>query len=196
MPYKAAHSRNSMDRPKLFVTPPESSSRRRTIHGTALSFYLFTTKYLDKDCQKMTQGTFDLLSMYSPLSIVESVNRKDDRRWAVNSDQDENPECLYMRIKAAPPQGRPPSPGNIRPVKREGRVESEKKDPEKKDPEKEPQKVANEPSLKGIAPLVKVEATTVEEGTPAKAEAGPAGTALVEGAGPPAGTAPQTPHYR
>ncbi|KAL2792687.1 ensconsin isoform 22 [Daubentonia madagascariensis] len=35
MPYKAAHSRNPTDRPKLFVTPPEGSSRRRTIHGTA-----------------------------------------------------------------------------------------------------------------------------------------------------------------
>ncbi|XP_017718914.1 PREDICTED: ensconsin [Rhinopithecus bieti] len=35
IPYKAAHSRNSMDRPKLFVTPPEGSSRRRTIHGIA-----------------------------------------------------------------------------------------------------------------------------------------------------------------
>lgn len=37
MPYKAAHSRNPMERPKLFVTPPEGSARRRTVHGTAVS---------------------------------------------------------------------------------------------------------------------------------------------------------------
>jgi hypothetical protein len=37
MPYKAAHSRNAAERPKLFVTPPEGSARRRTVHGTAVS---------------------------------------------------------------------------------------------------------------------------------------------------------------
>lgn len=37
MPFKAAHSRNAVDRPKLFVTPPEGSARRKTIHGIAVS---------------------------------------------------------------------------------------------------------------------------------------------------------------
>lgn len=69
-------------------------------------------------------------------------------------------------VKATPAQIRPPSPGNIRPVKKEVRVE-----PERKDHEKEPQIVANEPPLKGRAPLVKVEETTVEEGTPGEPEA-------------------------
>lgn len=68
-------------------------------------------------------------------------------------------------VRATPAQVRPPSPGNIRPVKREVRVE-----PERKDPEKEPQKVANEPPLKGRTPLVKVEEATVEEGTPGEPE--------------------------
>ncbi|XP_069345264.1 ensconsin isoform X8 [Eulemur rufifrons] len=71
-------------------------------------------------------------------------------------------------FKAAPAQVRPPSPGNIRPVKREVRVE-----PEKKDPEKEPQKVASEPSLKGRAPLAKVAEATDEERTPVEPEADP-----------------------
>lgn len=48
---------------------------------------------------------------------------------------------------------------------------------ERKEPEKEPQKVASEPSLKGRAPLVKVEEATVEEGTPVKPEAAPAASA-------------------
>lgn len=52
------------------------------------------------------------------------------------------------------------SPGNIRPVKREVKVEPEKKDPEKK--------VASDPTIKGRVPLVKVEEVTVEERTPVK----------------------------
>lgn len=71
-------------------------------------------------------------------------------------------------VKAAPAQARPPSPGNIRPIKREVRVE-----PERKDPDKEPQKVANESSLKARAPLVKVEEATVEDTTPVEPEATP-----------------------
>ena len=44
---------------------------------------------------------------------------------------------------------------------------------ERKDPEKEPQKVTSEPSLKGRTPLVKVEESTVEEGTPDETESAP-----------------------
>ena len=36
-PYRAAHSRNPLERPKFFVTPPEGSARRRTVHGAAVS---------------------------------------------------------------------------------------------------------------------------------------------------------------
>ncbi|KAL2792682.1 ensconsin isoform 16 [Daubentonia madagascariensis] len=80
-------------------------------------------------------------------------------------------------FKAAPAQVRPLSPGNIRPVKREVRVE-----PEKKDPEKEPQKFANEPSLRGRAPLVKVAEATIEERTPVEPEADPAAPAVAPAA--------------
>lgn len=78
-------------------------------------------------------------------------------------------------VKAAPAQVRPLSPGNIRPVKREVRVE-----PERKGPDREPQKVANEPSLKGRAPLVKVEEATVEEGTLIEPEAAPGKNQLAQ----------------
>ena len=74
-------------------------------------------------------------------------------------------------VKAAPVQVRPPSPGNIRPVKREVRVE-----PERKEPEKEPQQVPSEPSLKGRTPLVKV-----EEATAVEAEAAPGREPLTGG---------------
>lgn len=77
-------------------------------------------------------------------------------------------------VKATSTQARPSSPGNIRPVKREVKVEPEKKDPEKK--------VASEPSVKGKAPLGKVEEVTAEEGTPVEptdpGESGPSGAGL------------------
>lgn len=63
-------------------------------------------------------------------------------------------------VRAASTQAHSSAPGNIRPVKREVKVQPEKKDPEKK--------VTNEPSIKGRAPLVKVEEVTVEEGAPVK----------------------------
>lgn len=57
-------------------------------------------------------------------------------------------------VRAASAQAPSSSPGNIRPVKREVKVEPEKKDPL--------------PAVKSRVPLVKVEEVTVEEGTPVK----------------------------
>ncbi|XP_077855574.1 ensconsin isoform X5 [Macaca mulatta] len=171
MPYKAAHSRNSMDRPKLFVTPPEGSSRRRTIHGIAG----YKKERERENVPFLTSGTRRAISPSNPKARPPAPSRL----WLPSKSLPHLPGTPRPTsslppgsVKAAPAQVRPPSPGNIRPVKREVRVE-----PEKKDPEKEPQKVANEPSLKGRAPLVKVEEATVEEGKPAEPEAGPAAPA-------------------
>uniref|UniRef100_A0A8C6AWK4 Microtubule associated protein 7 n=1 Tax=Monodon monoceros TaxID=40151 RepID=A0A8C6AWK4_MONMO len=169
MPYKAAHSRNPMERPKFFVTPPEGSARRRTVHGTAgykrererenLPFHL-------------TPGIRRALSPSHP----KARSPASSRLWLPSKSFPHLPGTPRPAssmppgpVKPAPAQVRPPSPGNIRPIKREVRVE-----PERKDPEKEPQKVANEPSLKGRALLVKVEEATVEEGTPVEPELAPA----------------------
>ncbi|XP_054347608.1 ensconsin isoform X2 [Pongo pygmaeus] len=171
MPYKAAHSRNSMDRPKLFVTPPEGSSRRRTIHGTAS----YKKERERENVLFLTSGTRRAVSPSNPKARPPAPSRL----WLPSKSLPHLPGTPRPTsslppgsVKAAPAQVRPPSPGNIRPVKREVRVE-----PEKKDPEKEPQKVANEPSLKGRAPLVKVEEATVEKRTPAEPEVGPAAPA-------------------
>lgn len=79
-------------------------------------------------------------------------------------------------VRAASTQP-PSSSGNIRPVKREVKVEPEKKDPERK--------VTSEPAGKGRVPLMKVEEVTVEEGTPVKppdpGKSGPAGAGLWAG---------------
>ncbi|XP_063478428.1 ensconsin isoform X10 [Symphalangus syndactylus] len=167
MPYKAAHSRNSMDRPKLFVTPPEGSSRRRTIHGTAS----YKKERERENVLFLTSGTRRAVSPSNPKARPPAPSRL----WLPSKSLPHLPGTPRPTsslppgsVKAALAQVRPPSPGNIRPVKREVRGE-----PEKKDPEKEPQKVANEPSLKGRAPLVKVEEATVEERTPAEPEVGP-----------------------
>ncbi|XP_063478430.1 ensconsin isoform X11 [Symphalangus syndactylus] len=171
MPYKAAHSRNSMDRPKLFVTPPEGSSRRRTIHGTAS----YKKERERENVLFLTSGTRRAVSPSNPKARPPAPSRL----WLPSKSLPHLPGTPRPTsslppgsVKAALAQVRPPSPGNIRPVKREVRGE-----PEKKDPEKEPQKVANEPSLKGRAPLVKVEEATVEERTPAEPEVGPAAPA-------------------
>lgn len=70
------------------------------------------------------------------------------------------PASSLSSVRAASAQSPSSSPGNIRPVKREVKVEPEKKDPEKK--------VTSDPTAKGRVPLVKVEEVTVEERTAVK----------------------------
>ncbi|XP_043449028.1 ensconsin isoform X8 [Prionailurus bengalensis] len=172
MPYKAAHSRNLTDRPKFLVTPPEGSARRRTVHGTV-------GYKRDRERENLPfQPTCGIRRALSP-SHPKVRSPGPSRLWLPSKSFPHLPGTPRPAsslppgsVKATPAQVRPPSPGNIRPVKREVRVESERKEPEK-----EPQKVASEPSLKGRAPLVKVEEATVEEGTPVEPEAAPAASA-------------------
>uniref|UniRef100_A0A8C8XG13 Microtubule associated protein 7 n=1 Tax=Panthera leo TaxID=9689 RepID=A0A8C8XG13_PANLE len=185
MPYKAAHSRNLTDRPKFLVTPPEGSARRRTVHGTV-------GYKRDRERENLPfQPTCGIRRALSP-SHPKVRSPGPSRLWLPSKSFPHLPGTPRPAsslppgsVKATPAQVRPPSPGNIRPVKREVRVESERKEPEK-----EPQKVASEPSLKGRAPLVKVEEATVEEGTPVKPEAAPAASAPAVAPAAPAAPAP------
>ncbi|KAM6185229.1 ensconsin [Rhynchocyon petersi] len=168
MPYKAAHSRNSMEPPKLFVTAPEGSARRRTIHGTG---GYKREKERENVPFHLTSGIRRTLSP----SHSKAKSPASSRLWLPSKSFPHLPgtprpvsSSSPGSVKAAPAQARPPSPGNIRPVKREVRLE-----PEKKDPEKEHQKGAIEPALKGRTPLMKVEEATVEEGTSVEPEASP-----------------------
>ncbi|XP_015427559.1 PREDICTED: ensconsin isoform X1 [Myotis davidii] len=165
MPYKATHSRNPMDRTKFLVTPPDGSARRRTIHSTA-------GHKRERERENVpfhrTSGIRRALSPSHP----KARSPASPRLWLPSKSLPHLPGTPRPTsslppgpVKATPAQVRPPSPGNIRPVKREVRVE-----PERKDPEKEPQKVANEPPLKGRIPLVKVEEATAEEGTAGESE--------------------------
>ncbi|XP_044104074.1 ensconsin isoform X10 [Neovison vison] len=172
MPYRAAHSRNLTERPKFSVTPPEGSARRRTVPGTA-------GYKREKERENLPfHSTPGIRRALSP-SHSKARSPAPSRLWLPSKSFPHLPGTPRPAsslppgsVKAASAQARPPSPGNIRPVKREVRVE-----PEKKDPEKESQNAAKEPSLKGRTPLVKVEEATVEEGTPAEPEAAPAASA-------------------
>uniref|UniRef100_A0A3Q1LZ25 Microtubule associated protein 7 n=1 Tax=Bos taurus TaxID=9913 RepID=A0A3Q1LZ25_BOVIN len=184
-PYRAAHSRNPLERPKFFVTPPEGSARRRTVHGTA---GYKREKERENVPFHLTCGSQRSLSPSHPKARSPASSRV----WLPSKSFPHLPGTPRPApstppgpVKAAPAQLRPPSPGNIRPVKREVRVESERKDPDK-----EPQKVTSEPSLKGRTPLVKVEESTVEEGTPDETESAPAAPAAASAPAPAPGSTP------
>ncbi|KAF6114892.1 microtubule associated protein 7 [Phyllostomus discolor] len=171
MSYKAAHSRNPVDRTKFFVTPPDGSARRRTLHGTVA---YKRERERENTPFHLTSG----LRRTSSPSHPKARSPASSRLWLPSKSLPHLPGTPRPAsslppgsVKAPPAQVRPLSPGNIRPVKKEARVEAERKDPEK-----EPQKVASEPSLKGKSPLVKVEEATVEEGTPGGLEAASAPT--------------------
>ncbi|XP_058527474.1 ensconsin isoform X3 [Ochotona princeps] len=179
MPSKAAHSRHPADRPKLFVTPSEGSARRRTSHGTA---GYKRERERENIPFHLTSSARRALSPSNPKARSPAASRL----WLPSKSFPHLPGTPRPAsslppgsVKAATTQARPPSPGNIRPLKKEVRVE-----PEKKDPEKEPPKVANEPSVKGRTALVKVEEAMAEEGTPGEPEA--------SAAAPPAAAAPPT----
>ncbi|KAF6114901.1 microtubule associated protein 7 [Phyllostomus discolor] len=172
MSYKAAHSRNPVDRTKFFVTPPDGSARRRTLHGTVA---YKRERERENTPFHLTSG----LRRTSSPSHPKARSPASSRLWLPSKSLPHLPGTPRPAsslppgsVKAPPAQVRPLSPGNIRPVKKEARVEAERKDPEK-----EPQKVASEPSLKGKSPLVKVEEATVEEGTPGGLEAASAAPA-------------------
>ncbi|XP_071074787.1 ensconsin isoform X3 [Dasypus novemcinctus] len=166
MPYKAALSRNPMDRPRLFVTAPGGPARRRTIPGMAGQ-----KRERENAPFHLPAGVRRALSPSNPKARAPGASRL----WLPSKSFPHLPgtprpssSLTLGSAKAAPARGRPPSPGNIRPVKREVRAE-----PETKDPEKEAEKAASEPPLKGRTPLVKVEEAPVEEATPVGPEAAP-----------------------
>ncbi|XP_055981964.1 ensconsin isoform X6 [Sorex fumeus] len=175
MSYKAAHSRNSMDRPKLFVTPPEGSARRRTMHGTA-------GYKRERDRENvpfhLTTGFRRALSPSNP----KTRSPASSRLWLPSKSFPHLPGTPRPMSalpsgpgKVSPAQPRPASPGNVRPVKRET---------ERKDPDKETPRVANEPSLKSRTPLVKVEEAPLEEGISVESEPAPAAPAMAPAPAP------------
>ncbi|XP_074043769.1 ensconsin isoform X2 [Macrotis lagotis] len=168
MSYKAAHCRNPADRPKLFIRAPEGTGRRRTLHNTM-------GHKREKERENMpfhlTSGVRRTLSPLNPKTRSPAPSSV----WHSSKSLSHLPgtprpaSSLSLGSSKSPSaQARPPSPGNIRPIKKEVRLESEKKDLEK-----EPEKIV-EISLEGQNPTENAEEPTKEESSPAKPEASPA----------------------
>ncbi|XP_074165842.1 ensconsin isoform X1 [Sminthopsis crassicaudata] len=172
MSYKAAHCRNPVDRPKLFVTPPEGTGRRRTLHNTM-------GHKREKERENMP---FHLMSgirrTLSP-SNPKTRSPAPSSVWHPSKSLSHLPgtprptsSLSLGPSKATSAQARPPSPGNIRPIKKEVRLELEKKDSEK-----EPEKVVEASSLEDQIPSVNAEEPTNEEDSSVKPEAASAAPA-------------------
>ncbi|XP_036622269.1 ensconsin isoform X2 [Trichosurus vulpecula] len=172
MSYKAAHCRNQADRPKLFVTPPEGTGRRRPLHNTM-------GHKKEKERENMpfhlTSGIRRALSPSNPKTRSPAPSSV----WHPSKSLSHLPgtprpasSLSLGPSKAASAQAWPPSPGNIRPIKKEVRLETEKKDPEK-----EPEKAIEASSPEGDVPSLNAEEPTNEEGPPAQPEAAPAAPA-------------------
>nr|XP_020842808.1 ensconsin isoform X4 [Phascolarctos cinereus] len=169
MSYKAAHCRNPADRPKLFVTPPEGTGRRRPLHNTV-------GHKREKERESMPfHLTFGIRRALSP-SNPKTRSPAPSSVWHPSKSLSHLPgtprptsSLSLGPSKAASAQAWPPSPGNIRPIKKEVRLETEKKEPEK-----EVEKAVEASSSEGQVTSGNAEEPTNEEGSPAKPEAVPA----------------------
>ncbi|XP_056674834.1 ensconsin isoform X3 [Monodelphis domestica] len=183
MSYKAAHCRNPTDRPKLFVTPSEGTGRKRTLHNTMGHK---REKERENVPFHLTSGIRRALSPSNPKtrsSAPSSVWHPSKSFPHLPGTPRPTSSLSLGPPKAALAQARPPSPGNIRPIKKEVRLEIEKKDPEK-----EPEKVVVEASsAEDQTPSVNAEEPTNEEGSLAKSEAAPAAPASVPSTVPSSG---------
>ncbi|XP_044533014.1 ensconsin isoform X6 [Gracilinanus agilis] len=183
MSYKAAHCRNPTDRPKLFVTSSEGTGRKRTLHNTMGHK---REKERENVPFHLTSGIRRALSPSNPKtrsSAPSSVWHPSKSFPHLPGTPRPTSSLSLGPPKAASAQARPPSPGNIRPIKKEVRLETEKKDPEK-----EPEKVLIEASFpEDQTPSVNAEEPTNEEGSLAKSEAAPAAPASVPSTVPSSG---------
>ncbi|XP_027706526.1 ensconsin isoform X3 [Vombatus ursinus] len=169
MSYKAAHCRNPADRPKLFVTPPEGTGRRRPLHNTM-------GHKREKERESMpfhlTSGIRRALSPSNPKTrspAPSSVWHPSKSLSHLPGTPRPTSSMSLGPSKAASAQAWPPSPSNIRPIKKEVRLETEKKEPEK-----EAEKAVEASSSEDQVPSVNAEEPTNEEVSPAKPEALPA----------------------
>ncbi|XP_038615143.1 ensconsin isoform X9 [Tachyglossus aculeatus] len=169
MSYKAAHCRNLVDRPKLFVTAPQGTGRRRTIHST-----MGDGKEKERENSSLL-CTPSLRRAHSPTNpkarspALSPVWLPSKSFPHLPGTPRPAPSSLSSSSKAQP---RPPSPGNIRPSKKEGKAEGEKKNQEK-----EPEKVREEISGDSKASVASAGDAAKGEGLPGKPPVTPASPA-------------------
>ncbi|XP_034621471.1 ensconsin isoform X5 [Trachemys scripta elegans] len=160
--YKAMNCRNPADRPKFFDT---TTGRRRTTHSAG-------TEKKEKD-------------LSSSVKRLHSPSNPKTRSLALSPVWHASKSLPFLpgtpKQITSPPgsskvpssQTRPPSPGNIRPIKKELKPDSQKKGPEK-----EPEKAAEEQTEESKAISASAGESTIREGLSVKLEPAQAAPAL------------------
>uniref|UniRef100_A0A8C4VZ77 Microtubule associated protein 7 n=1 Tax=Gopherus evgoodei TaxID=1825980 RepID=A0A8C4VZ77_9SAUR len=131
--YKAMNCRNPADRPKFFDT---TTGRRRTTHST------------DKKEKDLSSSVKRLHSPSNPkirsLALSPVWHASKSMPFLPGTPKQITSPPGSSKVPSS--QTRPPSPGNIRPIKKELKPDSQKKGPEK-----EPKKAAEEQTEEGKA---------------------------------------------
>ncbi|XP_065444821.1 ensconsin isoform X16 [Chrysemys picta bellii] len=160
--YKAMNCRNPADRPKFFDT---TTGRRRTTHSAG-------TEKKEKD-------------LSSSVKRLHSPSNPKTRSLALSPVWHASKSLPFLpgtpKQITSPPgsskvpssQTRPPSPGNIRPIKKELKPDSQKKGPEK-----EPEKAAEEQTEESKAISASAGESAIREGLSVKLEPAQAAPAL------------------
>nr|XP_048700395.1 ensconsin isoform X2 [Caretta caretta] len=160
--YKAMNCRNPADQTKFFVT---TTGRRRTTQSAG-------TDKKEKD------PSFSVKRLHSP-SNPKTRSLALSPVWHASKSLPFLPGTPKERTsppgssKVTSTQTRPPSPGNIRPIKKELKPDSQRKGPEK-----EPEKAAEEHTEEGKAISAGAGESAIGEGLPVKLEPAQAAPAL------------------
>ncbi|XP_068794538.1 ensconsin isoform X7 [Struthio camelus] len=154
--YKAMNCRNPADRAKLFASTPDAVGRRRTAH-------LAGTDKKEKERDHLSSNFSASFKGGHFSSNPKARSPAPSPVWHASKSLPFLPGTPKQitsppgSSKASSAQARPPSPGNIRPVKKEVKPESEKKGPEK-----EAEKASEEKTEESKGTLAGTEELTVQ----------------------------------
>ncbi|KYO19065.1 ensconsin isoform X3 [Alligator mississippiensis] len=136
--YKAMNYRHPADHTRSFVTVPDTIGRRRTTHSAR-------TDKKDKEREHYSSNPLSSIKGAHSPSIHKTGSRAPFPVWHASKSMPHLPG-IPRQVTSSPSsskvssgQTRPPSPGNIRPIKKELKLDSEKKGAEK-----EPEKASEE----------------------------------------------------
>ncbi|XP_067149776.1 ensconsin isoform X2 [Apteryx mantelli] len=128
--YKAMNCRNPADRAKLFASTPEAVGRRRTAHLAGTDKKEKERDHLSSSFSASFKGGH-FCSNPKARSLAPSPVWYASKSLPFLPGTPKQITSPLGSSKASSAQARPPSPGNIRPVKKKVKSESENKGPEK-----------------------------------------------------------------
>uniref|UniRef100_A0A674I2F6 Microtubule associated protein 7 n=1 Tax=Terrapene triunguis TaxID=2587831 RepID=A0A674I2F6_9SAUR len=151
--YKAMNCRNPADRPKFFDT---TSGRRRTTHSAGVSMLVVSFIY---------RGNRKVPNLLPSFCFFLWLNRHASKSLPFLPGTPKQITSPPGSSKVPSSQTRPPSPGNIRPSKKELKPDSQKKRLEK-----EPEKAAEEQTEESKAISASAGESAIREGLSVKLE--------------------------